>query len=155
MIQNSKSTLGQILPIWLLGCLLFIVASWSQITGLTGWDPDDQLRLVQLRDLLSGQSWFDSNQYRLNAPYGSTMHWSRATELPLALMVMMLSPIFGQAAAEMIVGTTVPLLLLGATGCLLADIARRTGSGKAAPVAMILCLLTATIFAQLVKFRLT
>ena len=154
MIQNSKSTLGQILPIWLLGCLLFIVASWSQITGLTGWDPDDQLRLVQLRDLLSGQSWFDSNQYRLNAPYGSTMHWSRATELPLALMVMMLSPIFGQAAAEMIAGTTVPLLLLGATGWLLADIARRTGSGKAAPVAMILCLLTATIFAQMMPMRI-
>ena len=154
MIQNSKSTLSQILPIWLLGCLLLIAISWNQITGLTGWDPDDQLRLVQLRDLLSGQSWFDSNQYRLNAPYGTTMHWSRITELPLALIILLLSPIFGQAIAEMIAGTVIPLMLLGTTGWLLADIARRTGNGNAAPVAMILCLLTATILAQMMPMRI-
>jgi hypothetical protein len=154
MIQNSKSTLSQILPIWLLGCLLLIAISWNQITGLAGWDPDDQLRLVQLRDLLGGQSWFESNQYRLNAPFGTTMHWSRITELPLALIVLLLSPIFGPAIAEMIAGTVIPLLLLGTTGWLLADIARRIGNGNAAPVAMILCLLTATTLAQMMPMRI-
>ena len=39
-------------------------------------DPDSQLRLVQVRDLLAGQGWFDGNQYRLGVD-GVAMHWSR------------------------------------------------------------------------------
>ncbi len=154
MIGDSKSTFGRIIPIWLLGCVILIAASWNQITGLSGWDPDDQLRLVQLRDFLGGQGWFDTNQYRLNAPDGSSMHWSRVTELPLALIVLVLSPIFGTAVAEMIAGTAMPLLLLGATGWLLSDIAKRIGSPSAAPVAMILCVLTATVLAQMMPMRI-
>ncbi|MEE9433265.1 MAG: hypothetical protein V3V15_03395 [Sphingorhabdus sp.] len=154
MTARTPSQTRPLLLIWLAGCAIFIIASWSHITGLSGWDPDDQLRMVQLRDFLGGQGWFDNSQQRLNAPYGAPMHWSRVTELPLALIVLLLSPIFGQAIAEMIAGTAVPLLLLGLTGWLLCDIARRVGQASAAPIAMILCLVTATIIAQFMPMRI-
>ena len=99
--------------LWAVICAVLVTQGWPQITTLSGWDPDDQLRLVQLRDFLNGQSWFDTTQYRLNAPDGAPVHWSRLVELPLALLVLMFRPLFGHAGAEMIAGTTVPLLLLG------------------------------------------
>src|SRR3954452_14790108 len=39
-------------------------------------DTDDAMRLVQVRDLLAGQSWFDLTATRLDPP-GTLMHWSR------------------------------------------------------------------------------
>ena len=54
--------------------LFLIWSGWAQISTRSGWDPDDQLRLVQLRDFLGGQSWFDTTQYRMNAPQGAPMH---------------------------------------------------------------------------------
>ena len=105
-----------LLPVFLLWLAVSAILIWSgltQITTLSGWDPDDQLRLVQLRDFLAGQSWFDTAQYRMNAPAGAPMHWSRLTELPLALIVILLTPLTGQPAAEMFTGAAIPLLLLG------------------------------------------
>ena len=32
--------------------LFLIWSGWAQISTRSGWDPDDQLRLVQLRDFL-------------------------------------------------------------------------------------------------------
>jgi hypothetical protein len=52
--------------------LFLIWSGWAQISTRSGWDPDDQLRLVQLRDFLNGQSWFDTTQYRMNA--SATVH---------------------------------------------------------------------------------
>ncbi len=50
-------------------------------------DPDSQLRLVQVRDLLAGQGWFDGTQYRLGLD-GVAMHWSRLVDAPIAALVM-------------------------------------------------------------------
>lgn len=93
------------LSVWLCLALFLVYLSWSHIVTRSGWDPDDQLRLVQLRDFLNGQSWFDTTQYRLNAPEGGPMHWSRLIELPLALLVLLFRPLFGQPVAEMLAGT--------------------------------------------------
>ena len=65
-----------IFVIWLLLTFALIITGWSRIRSGVGWDPDDQLRLVQLRDFLNGQGWFDNRQYRLNPPEGAPMHWS-------------------------------------------------------------------------------
>jgi len=152
--MSTPGILRPVLLVWLAVCVILIIAAFQQISSLSGWGPDDQLRLVQLRDLLAGQGWFDNSQYRLNTPYGSEMHWSRITELPLAIIVLVLTPIMGLQLAEMVAGTTLPLLLLLATGYFLADIARRIGSAASAPIAILLCILTPTILAQFLPMRI-
>jgi hypothetical protein len=52
-------------------------------------DPDSLMRLVQVRDLVAGQRWFDLMQYRLDPPEGSLMHWSRVIDAPVAALVML------------------------------------------------------------------
>ena len=60
-----------------LAALLLLVAAPS-IAAARYPDPDDVLRMVQVRDLLAGQGWFDLTQHRLDAPVGGVaMHWSR------------------------------------------------------------------------------
>lgn len=56
-----------------------------------GFDNDDAMRLVEVRDLLAGQSWFDMTQYRLGLEGGILMHWSRFVDLPIALLIRFFS----------------------------------------------------------------
>jgi hypothetical protein len=51
---------------------------------LLGADGDDQMRLVQVRDWLAGQGWFDTRQYRVLPPDGISMHWSRYVDAGIA-----------------------------------------------------------------------
>ncbi len=119
-----------------------------------GWDPDDQLRLVQLRDFLNGQSWFDTSQYRLNPPAGGPMHWSRLVELPLALLIIALTPFFGQAGAEMIAGSFVPLLGLGLVAYMTGRIAKHLHSAEAGIVAVIITLIAPALLMQFRPMRI-
>ncbi|MGB5019428.1 hypothetical protein [Sphingorhabdus sp.] len=128
--------------------LFLIWSGWAQISTRSGWDPDDQLRLVQLRDFLGGQSWFDTTQYRMNAPQGAPMHWSRLIELPLALIVTLASPLVGVPRAEMLAGTIVPLSILTAIAFLLAAITRRFGGNRAALIALVLAYMAPAILMQ-------
>lgn len=61
-------------------------------------DNDSVMRLVQVRDLLAGQGWFDLTQYRMGLEGGFEMHWSRLVDLPIALLVAG----FGEPAALVI-----------------------------------------------------
>jgi hypothetical protein len=42
------------------------------------------MRLVEVRDLIAGQGWFDLTQHRLDPP-GVSIHWSRVIDAPLAV----------------------------------------------------------------------
>ncbi len=117
---------------------IYIFISLDNITSRAGWGPDDQLRMVQLRDFLNGQSWFDWTQYRMNTPDGAPMHWSRLIELPLALLILILSPIFGQNIAEMIAGTLIPLSGLALTSYMIGRICLTLWNKQAAIFAIIL-----------------
>ena len=76
-----------------LAALLLLVAAPS-IAAARYPDPDDVLRMVQVRDLLAGQGWFDLTQHRLDAPAGGVaMHWSRLVDLPLAGLIFILAPL--------------------------------------------------------------
>ncbi len=159
MIENSQGGRGGV-PVPVLGALWLLVSvgliwsGWTEIITLSGWDPDDALRLVQLRDFLNGQSWFDTTQYRMNPPDGAPMHWSRLIELPLALLVLLLRPIFGQPVAEMIAGTAVPLLLLGWITLMLARIATRLSSREAGVAAALITLSSGALLLQLRPMRI-
>ena len=85
---------------------------------------DDAMRLVEVRDLIAGQGWFDLTQYRLDPP-GLPMHWSRVIDAPLAAMILMLRPLVGMQGAEAATLVLWPTLLFGATLMAAAAIARR------------------------------
>jgi hypothetical protein len=50
-------------------------------------NSDNFTRLAEVRDLMSGQGWFDLMQYRLGALPGVEMHWSRLIDAPIAALI--------------------------------------------------------------------
>jgi hypothetical protein len=78
------------------------VISWAGDPMLGVGGPDSLMRLVEVRDLLAGQGWFDLTQYRLAPPDGVYMHWSRLVDAPIAGLVLAFTPIAGRAMAETI-----------------------------------------------------
>ncbi len=89
-----------LLMIWAAVSIALLIANWHFIGPLNFRDPDDALRLVQVRDLLAGQSWFDLTQHRIHPPAGVPMHWSRLVDLPIALLLAGLKPLLGTWLAE-------------------------------------------------------
>jgi hypothetical protein len=85
---------------------------------------DDAMRLVQVRDWIGGQGWFDLFQHRLDPP-GASMHWSRVVDVPLAALILVLRPLIGTHGAEAVTLFLWPLLLFAAALMLVAAIARQ------------------------------
>lgn len=110
---------------WLVVCAIFVTTRWGAITALALPDPDDTLRMVQVRDLLAGQSWWDLHQYRVAPPQGMLMHWSRLVDAPLWALQLALRPLLGQALAEQVALVVVPLITLGCALLLAARLAWR------------------------------
>ncbi|HLP70658.1 MAG TPA: hypothetical protein VK181_24390, partial [Rhizobium sp.] len=81
-----------------------------------GTDNDDVMRLVVVRDLLAGQGWFDNMQHRLGLEAGTSMHWSRLIDLPIAVLITFFRAVLPETAAEAAallvwpLSLTVPLL---------------------------------------------
>ncbi len=113
------------LLIWTACALFLLVQYWPEINTLQLSDTDDNLRLVQIRDWLGGQGWFDLRQYRLDPPLGADIHWTRLVDIPYALLISLCAPLTGTMIAEKIATAFVPLLILGATIASFAAIARR------------------------------
>ncbi len=124
---------------------VFLPHPWSRLAP----DPDSLMRLVQVRDLIGGQAWFDTVQHRMNPPDGMPMHWSRLVDAPIAALVAAGTRLFGQSTGEAIALFAWPLALLG--GFVLAATTAATAiSGRAAafPAAIlaILCVDALTYF---------
>jgi len=85
---------------------------------------DDAMRLVEVRDLIGGQGWFDLFQYRLDPP-GTSMHWSRVIDAPLAALILLLKPLFGMHGAEAVTLYFWPTLLFAVALALIAAIAKQ------------------------------
>jgi len=101
-----------VLAIWVVVGATMIRNAIPAITEWTFPDPDDAMRLMQVRDWLAGQSWFDVTQYRLNVPAGGPMHWSRLVDIPIAAVMLIARPFAGQHAAETAALIVVPLVTL-------------------------------------------
>jgi hypothetical protein len=109
-----------------------IALSWPAISGgiFDALSTDDAMRLVEVRDWIGGQGWFDLSQHRLISP-GTSMHWSRVVDVPLAVLILLLRPLLGSHGAEAATLLIWPLLLLAAAMALVAAIARQMGNGVA------------------------
>ncbi len=108
----GKFDLRPVLGFWALLALILIGrAIFGLGDGPLLTDTDDAMRFVVVRDLLQGQNWFDHMQWRMNAPWGAELHWSRLIDTPIAALTLLLQPVAG-AGAEMAAAMIWPLILL-------------------------------------------
>ena len=123
----------------LLALCLHAAGGFPTLNAATG-DNDSMLRLVQIRDLIGGQGWFDLHQYRMGPQGGFAMHWSRLVDAPIAAIVLAVSAFSGKLAtgetAAMLLWTT--LLMTAALACML-RMARAIGGDWALLPAAIIC----------------
>ncbi|MFN4023188.1 MAG: hypothetical protein ACK4MQ_00010 [Hyphomonas sp.] len=109
ILNFSEKRAGLLLSAALMISLLLIGAAGGRI-GAIGPDGDDVMRLVQVRELLAGQGWFDLRQPRLGPEGGTLMHWSRLVDLPMVLITLLLTPLIGEEAALAAAITLWPVL---------------------------------------------
>ncbi|MFC0307814.1 hypothetical protein ACFFIH_26020, partial [Rhizorhabdus histidinilytica] len=113
-LSPRRLVLG-VAALWALAATVLLAVAYSRIAPLEMWDPDDYLRLQQVRDWLGGQSFFDVTQYRIDPPHGVPMHWSRIVDLPIAALILLLQPLLGGAVAERAAACAVPLITFAGT----------------------------------------
>ncbi|WP_189504434.1 GtrA family protein [Tianweitania populi] len=120
--------------------LLLLYASSGFSTLYVGrGDNDSMLRLVEVRDLLGGQGWFDLHQLRMGLAGGFVMHWSRLIDAPIAALIWLGTALgAGPERAEHIAATVWPLLLFFAALSSILFVARRlAGDAALLPAAVI------------------
>ncbi|MGX8010958.1 GtrA family protein [Mesorhizobium sp. ORM8.1] len=130
------------LALALIAALVFVaLGAYSGFPELTdaGGDNDNLLRLVEVRNLLAGQGWFDLHQYRMGLEGGFVMHWSRLVDAPLAAIILVASALTGSmAVAEAIAQVLWPALLLCLAVFFTARAARAfAGAGAVLPAVII------------------
>lgn len=123
--------------------LLLLIWSVAALTlgvtfGLNHLSPDDAMRLVEVRNFLAGQNWFDLAQYRLDPPDGVVTHWSRLVDLPLAVMTQAGKLLMPPELAERIAMIVWPTVLLLAFLAGIFRLARNLAGETAGRVALVL-----------------
>ncbi|WP_448663102.1 hypothetical protein ACG3SL_00010 [Sphingomonas sp. CJ20] len=136
---------------WALTAALLVAMSAQAIGAWRFPDPDDAMRLMQVRDLLAGQSWWDVGQYRLA---GGAMHWSRLVDLPLAGVMLIARPVLGQSGAETAALVIVPLMTMLAVFALIALLTRRLAGDAPARLAVLIAPLSVPLLYQLRPLRI-
>jgi hypothetical protein len=123
----------------LLALGLHALAGFPTLAAANG-DNDSLLRLVEIRDLIGGQAWFDLHQYRMGPPGGFVMHWSRLVDAPIAAVIVVVSALTGKPATGEAVALfvwTTPLMAAALT--FLLRIARSVYDEWATMPAFIIC----------------
>lgn len=108
--RRQGMTPGVLALYCLVAIALLLAVSLPFATDYVGSDNDDTMRLVVVRDLLGGQSWFDTTQYRLGLDGGTLMHWSRFIDLPIANLISFFSLFTQERQAEAIALAVWPAL---------------------------------------------
>jgi hypothetical protein len=101
-------------------------------------DTDDAMRLVEIRDYLAGQGWFDLHQHRLDPSTAEPMHWSRLVDWPIAMLVTLFDLVLTPAAAEKLAIAVWPVVPFAAVLEGTRRIALRLGGAWAGAAALIL-----------------
>lgn len=113
-------------------------------------DPDDAMRLVEVRAWLGGQGWYDLAAHRLDPPLGASMHWSRLVDLPTAALIRLFSVAVDTATAEHWACVAVPTLWLLGLYLAMGRLAGLMSGPSARPIALLGTLLSgATLVAFL------
>jgi hypothetical protein len=155
-MQSRRFPWKAVLPLWAAVSVFLIYLFWQMAISQNFDDPDDFLRLQQIRDFVAGQSWFDLTQRRMAAPDGLAMHWSRLVDIPVLLFVVPLTPLIGAHLAEVVATIGAPLLNLLALMIAIVVITRRlVGHDVATSVLACLMALSApTVYLQIHPARI-
>lgn len=125
---------------WIAVSILLLVQYWAG-TVETLLDPDDAMRLVEVRAFLGGQGWFDLHEARLQPPIGYDTHWSRLIDAGLAALFILFNQFTNHELAERLMRTAWPLLWLLPAMSGAAAIAWRLAGREAALVALLLAVM--------------
>lgn len=146
---------GLLLLLWAAVAIMMLAIYWQNIGGLIFTDPDDALRMVQVRDLLNGQAWFDTTQYRINpAGGGGDIHWSRFIDAQIASVIALLQPLAGTDMAERLGAAAYPLLLLLILFWLIGRILARLGDADFVRCGLFITATSVTFLHYFVPLRL-
>lgn len=153
--NGAKATAPAEVPVGLailLALLLGLGMSMQRVLAVwhTGafFDSDDAMRIVQVRNLLAGQSWFDMTIYRLDPPGGVFMHWSRIVDVPLVVLIKIFSVFLAPDYAERAARLAFPLALEGLLYMGIAWLARLLMGRVAVIPAILLTFLSGIVFGQ-------
>ncbi len=99
-----------------------------QTGSLTFSDPDDALRLAQIRGFMAGGSWFDPVITSMGDGAGMQSHWSRLIDLPVALMILGAKAFTDMQQAELVARVLWPkFVLFGFLAVLIRQLTREAG----------------------------
>jgi hypothetical protein len=143
----------------LIGLSVMMALSWPKLIAVwqTGafFDTDDAMHMVQLRDWLAGQNWFDLTAHRLAPPQGVDMHWSRILEVAMAGLVKLFELFLHPDAAERLMRIVYPLALQGAFFAAVVAIARRLAGLRTIVIAVILAAFSFSTAEEFAPGRIT
>ncbi len=149
--MTAPSLWRPILGAWVLASLVLVVTTTPTIIAPHYPDPDDIMRLLEVRDLLNGQSWWDVSQHRFAS---GLMHWSRLVDVPLAMVELPLRSLYGQAVAERAALIVVPLVTLLVVMALGGFLTRRLLNEEYARAALLIAPLSVPILYQVRPMRI-
>lgn len=125
---------------------------WKGFQNALG-DTDDATRLVMMRSLLNGGSWYDQLVTRLQPPRGVYMHWSRLIDGGLAAMTWVFRLFLQPGNAENATRAIWPLLWIAPAAGSVLLMARRFGGGGAVFAGAIVLMTHLMLFAQFLPGR--
>ena len=114
MPVNEDSFLSNrvLLLAWLLVILLEAMIFKAQYShDFIPIDTDPYMRMVRVETLLSSGDWYNQSIIRSNAPFGEELHWSRALDLLLLVLMLPFSLFFDQHTALQVSGTLISPIL--------------------------------------------
>ena len=110
-------------------------------------DTDDAMQLVEMRNWMAGQGWFDMTVTRMDPPIGVAMHWSRLYDAALALCVRAFQLFTDGETAERLMRLFVPAAMFTLVLVVMIRISRRyIGADSALFAALLTALSTAICF---------
>ena len=126
------------LLVTLMALAVSAIGGFKAMTNSNG-DNDSLLRLVEVRDFMAGQGWFDLHQYRMGPEGGFVMHWSRLVDALLSALISV-AKAFGMptAIAESFARAVWPTLTYWLTAFFVVRTARRFGGATAGLPAMVM-----------------
>ena len=153
-LRSGQTPTFSIILAWFLASAILLAIGAPQIVAGQYHGPDDALRMVQVRDLVAGQGWYDLHQYRITPPDGTLMHWSRLVDVPIAALVLFFSLFLDPPMAERVTMVVIPLFALLLTMLVTGRLAWRLFDRKTAFIACLVMLLLPVIANQFKPMRI-
>ncbi|WP_265569688.1 AcrB/AcrD/AcrF family protein [Sphingomicrobium nitratireducens] len=151
---TRRHWMAGVLLLWLLFAVVMLVLRYHWLADLQLGDTDDNTRLAQVRDWLGGQGWYDLRQYRMEPPGGANIHWSRLADLPIAGLILLLSPMLGGVLAEQWAVALAPFVPGLIAAFAIALTVRRLVASEAWPLAMVALFFASAVSTNFMPLRI-